>query len=415
MAMVAMQSLPGTGIVFGNNAYRRLLTQGTFYSSALQLSNVSAVLPLICVQLGSRSVAGLLFPIFNVGVIAADAASPFILGRSRHMKHLVFVAAAVAMAVLIAGAAISADRAWFINVVFVVTAAGVGLAKGVSDGAHAELIAAKLPRRRRTQLVLGEGAGSAVIVVAATLLVLPALTGGSANGHVMVLWMGAAGLIGAAVVAYVGGPVNHHASAPIHGIGEMVRRGVCVVQSQPWFRTYVLTQVAFVPIGLSALFYGLYTTSSSGGGVNVLVFVGFSSIGVLLGVYLWRAVHRRWGIRGMLVASSHMAVATAVLCIVAHMMGVWSQTWLCGLVFLLAAAANKAVWASAIEWLASFAHDHDRALLMGFGLVTVAVVTSVLAVALGRISAHSGAIWPVVILLGLNLVAVVAATRAPAV
>ena len=67
------------------------------------------------------------------------------------------------------------------------------------------------------------------------------------------------------------------------------------------------------------------------------------------------------------------------------------------------------------EWLASFAHDHDRALLMGFGLVTVAVVTSVLAVALGRISAHSGAIWPVVILLGLNLVAVVAATRAPAV
>jgi len=52
---------------------------------------------------------------------------------------------------------------------------------------------------------------------------------------------------------------------------------------------------------------------------------------------------------------------------------------------------------------------------MGFGLVTVAVVTSVLAVALGRISAHSGAIWPVVILLGLNLVAVVAATRAPAV
>ena len=85
------------------------------------------------------------------------------------------------MAVLISGAAISADRAWFINVVFLVTAAGVGLAKGVSDGAYAELIAAKLPHRRRSQLVLGEGAGSAVIVVAATLLVLPALKGGSAN------------------------------------------------------------------------------------------------------------------------------------------------------------------------------------------------------------------------------------------
>jgi hypothetical protein len=412
--MVAMQSVPGTGTGFGNNAYRRLLTQGTFYSSALQLSNVSAVLPLICAQLGSRSVAGLLFPIFNVGAIAAGAASPYILRRSRHLKHLVFAAAAVAMAVLTAGAAVSADRAWFINVVFLVTAAGVGLAKGVSDGAHAELIAANLPHRRRSQLVLGEGAGSAVIVVAATLLVLPDSTGGSANGHVMVLWMGAAGMIGAAIVAYVGGPVHHHAGVPIHGIGGMVRRGVRVVRSQRWFRTYVLTQVAFVPVGLSTMFYGLYATSRSGGGVNVLVFVGFSSIGVLLGVYLWRVVHRAWGIRGMLVASSLMAVATAILCIVAHVLGVWSQTWLCGLVFALAAAANKAVWASAIEWLASFAHEHDRALLMGFGLVAVGAVTSVLAVALGRISQHAGAVWPVVIVLGLSLVAVVAAARAPA-
>jgi hypothetical protein len=394
--------------------YGRLLAQGTFYSSALQLSNVSAVLPFICAQLGSMWMAGLLYPAFSIGIIAGHAASPLILGRSRHLKHLVFIGGTGAMGVLIACAAISAQNMRFINTVFLVISAALGIAKGISDGAHAELVSANLPRKRRSQLILGEGAISALVVVTATLLVVPALSDRRVDGgDVTVLWLGAAAMIAAAVAAGFVGPVHAHSAVRIARIREMLRKGVRVVRSERWFRRYAVTQLLFVPVSLGTTFYSLHAAEQSGGTKGLPVLVICASVGVLIGSYLWRAVYRAAGVRGMLVGSSLMAVSAAVACIFGQASGNWSQAWVHGLVFLLAAAADQAVWASAIAWL-GMAPEHDRPMLMGFGAAMVALVTSLLGVLLGGIAQDTRALWPVAIVLGMSMIAVAAAIRAPA-
>lgn len=399
-----------------DSQYARLLTQGTLYGSALQLSNVSAVLPILCVKWGSLWVAALLYPAFSVGIIAGFAASPLVLGRSRHRKHLVFAGGCMSMATLIGGTALAAWGGWGINAVFFIVSAALGIAKGICDGAHRELVSAKLPVRRRSGMILTEYAIGAVVIGVATLVVLPVLCGrGARDGDVTVLWFGAAGMVAAAAAALLVGPVHAHASAVIPRLGDTVRRGVVVMKSQRWFRWYALTQLLFVPITLGATFYALHMPvhSADGRGSLPLVVV-CASLGLLIGSYLWRAVHRVAGVRGMLIGGALMAVCSAGICVLAHAVGWWSQgwVWVHGLLFLLAAAADQAVYAASIEWIGMFADEYDRPILVGFTAAAAALAASLVGVLVGVIAPHTYAVWPALVLLALNVFAVVAALRA---
>jgi hypothetical protein len=392
--------------------FQRLLAQGSIYSSALQLSNVSAVLPFLCAQWGSLWVAGLLYPAFSVGIIAGWAASPFIMGRSRHRKHLVFAGGTTSMAVLTVCAVVSAQNRLFIDAVFIVASTALGIAKGISDGAHAELVSAKVSGSRRSQLILGEYAISAIVVGAATLAVVPLLSRILlASPDAIVLWLGAAGMIGAAVAALFVGPIHAHSGRIIPRISDIFREGIRVVRSQRWFRRYTLTQLLFVPITLGTTFYVLYAPERNQTGGRLTVLVISASVGLLIGSYLWRAVYRSAGVRGMLVGSSLTAITAAVICTLAQVSGIWSHAWVHGLVLALAAAADQAVYAAAIAWMGTFADEHDRPTLMGFAAALVALASSLVGVLLGGIAQNTSAIWPVTVVLALSLVAVGAAAR----
>lgn len=396
-------------------SYARLLAQGSIYSSALQLSNVSAVLPFLCAQWGSLWVAGLLYPAFGVGIVAGWAASPFIMGRSRHLKHLVFAGGTTSMALLTVCAVVSAQNRLFIDAVFVVASAALGIAKGISDGAHAELVSAKLPGTRRSQLILGEYAISAVVVAAATLAVVPLLSRTlPASPDAIVLWLGAVGMLGAAVAALFVGPIHAHTARIIPRISDVFRRGIRVARSQRWFRRYTLIQLLFVPVTLGTTFYVLYAPerTQTGGRLSLLVISG--SAGLLTGSYVWRVVYRRRGVRGMLVGSSLTAISAAVICTLAQVSGTWPQVWIHGPVLALAAAADQAVYAAAIAWMGASADEHDRPTLMGFAAALVALASSLVGVLLGGIAQNTSAIWPVTVVLALSLVAIGPAMRTPA-
>jgi hypothetical protein len=83
----------------------------------------------------------------------------------------------------------------------------------------------------------------------------------------------------------------------------------------------------------------------------------------------------------------------------------------CGI--LLATVANQAILAASISWINVYAADHHRATLIGFVAVLVAAETALLGAILGGIAQKASAIWPVAIVLLLNLAAAVAALRAP--
>jgi hypothetical protein len=139
-----------------------------------------------------------------------------------------------------------------------------------------------------------------------------------------------------------------------------------------------------------------------------------AGLGLVIGAFLWRRVHRsRMGVRGMLVISSSLGCTAAAICIAAQWLHDWAGIGAHGVVILLATVANQAILAASIAWINIHAEDQHRATLLGLMAVLVAAETVILGAFLGRIAQQATAIWPVVILLLLNVAAVVAARLAP--
>ena len=129
---------------------------------------------------------------------------------------------------------------------------------------------------------------------------------------------------------------------------------------------------------------------------------------------MWRIVYRRHGARGMLLGSAMLASSAAVTCIIAEACGAWSRVWVHGVVFLLATVANQAIFTAAVAWINVFAAAEHRATLIAFGSLLVAVESIVLGAVLGALAQSASAIWPIAVVLVLNLIAGRAALYAPA-
>lgn len=395
--------------------YGVLLTQGTFYTTGLQLSSVSAVLPFLCGQQGIYWAAGLLYPAYSTGTIVGNALSPMVLHRSRHLRHLVLAGTAAALALLIVCNAVVARADFLIAAVFLVTSWGTGVTAAVSKVAVSDIVSSTLSDLRRGDLLLTQGAVGALVAIASTLIIAPLLAGRDpVAGHVDLLWLGAAGMALAALTALFVGPVECRTGPTARRMREIYRQGISIARTHRWFRQYAVSQLLFVPIGLGTTFYSLHASEQHGdetGSLHVLVV--FTSLGLLTGSVVWRIVYRRYGARGMLVGSAMLGSTAAVLCLLAEAAGVWAQLWVHGVVFLLATVANQAIFTAAIAWINVYSVDHHRATLIAFGSLLVAVESILLGAVLGALAEHASAIWPVAVVLALNLIAGRAALFAP--
>jgi MFS family permease len=396
--------------------YGILLTQGTFYTTGLQLSNVAVVLPFICAQQGIFWAAGLLYPAYSLGAIFGNSMSPHILERSRHHKHLVLSATSLTMATLILGNAIVALTGFGIAAVFLMSSLAIGVANGLSKVTFSDVVSSKLTEIRRGDLVLNQGAAGALVAIASTLMLVPMIDRKDPfTSHVDLLWLGAAGLAAAGITAVFVGPIHPRSARAARRLRDTYRDGLVVARSHHWFRRYVATQLTFVPIGLGSTFYALHAAEQHGnkpGSLHVLVIA--TSVGLIFGAFLWRIVYRsRFGVRGMLFISALLGSAAAGICISAEVLDAWSRVWVHGIVILLATVANQAILTAAISWVNVYAADHHRATLLGFGAVLVAVETTLVGAILGAIAQNTSAIWPVTIVLLLNLGAAVVAAGAP--
>lgn len=397
--------------------YGVLLAQGTFYNTGQQLSNVSAVLPFILSQRGTVWAAALLYPAFSIGTVVGNAMSPLIVERSRQLKHLVVVATSATMATLVVCTAMVARTGVAIAVVFLAASWAFGAAAGIASVAFADLVSDKLPEARRGGLFLNQGATGAVVAIVSTLLIAPLLAKRDpVDGHVDVLWLGAVGFSAAAIAAVFIGPVRSGSTkVTSRRLHDIYREGMAAAHSEMSYHRFVVIQLLFVPVSLGTTFFSLHAAEHHGGKAGSLhILVIFSSIGLVFGALLWRIVYLTWGVRGMLVISALLSCMAAVLCIVAQAYHDWSKVWVHGIVFLLTTVANEAIFAAGISWISVFAAERQRATLIAFVGILIAVESSLLGAALGGIAAETAAIWPVTIVLAFDLIAAVAATGAPA-
>lgn len=392
--------------------YRVLLTQGAFHVTGAQLANVSVVLPFICAAAGYVWAAGMLFPAFTVGNVIGNSLSPYLLLRAHRLKHLVIVGSTAVMSLLVAVAAWSAWTEFFIAATFLVVALAIGVTSGVSRVAYSEVVSSKLEGSRRGDLVLTQGALGAIGAIGTTLLLLPLLTHPDpVHTRLDVLWVGAAGLLIAAFAALFVGPVDDAVAAP-STFSQIYRAGIRTAVSESWFRSYAFVQLLFVPVSLGTSFYSIHATvnhSDTAGSLHVLVVS--SSVGMVLGAFLWRFVSRYLGVRGMFVNSALLGTAAAAVSLATEYRNDLSHNWIAGCVFILATMATQATFTAGITWVTSYAAEPDRPTLLAFGSLIVAVASSVLGAVLVSVAQDAAVIGPITAILGLNIAAGIAASR----
>lgn len=400
----------GTPTRFG-----RLMTHATCYVAGTRLSNVSVVLPFICVQRGLGWLAALLYPAFSIGTALGNSLSPFLLHWSRHRRHLVVAGAVSVMAVLVGLDAVvtaTGGGAWSTAGAFLLTACALGVGSGVTNVAFTDVASSRLTAERRGDLLLGQSAAGSVVATAVTLVAVPAIAHGDALAkNVSLLWVGAAGLVAAGIAAVFIGPVRMPSDSVRRTLPDTLREGIRAARSQTWYRRYAATQLVFVPVALGNTFYCL---RSAHGHDKLPVLVVVSSAALVIGSVFWRRVDRAFGVRGMLLGSATMSTVAAGACLAAEITGTWSSPWVLAVVFLLVTVANQAVYTASITWVGAFASSADRAALIGLGAALVALASCVAGAVVGEIAELDTQRWPVLVMAVLSGLAVVVATGAPA-
>ncbi|WP_255245914.1 MFS transporter [Mycobacterium persicum] len=391
--------------------FGRLVTQGTFYTTGMQLSNSAVVLPFICAHQGITWAAGMLFPAYSIGLIMGNSASPAILQRAGRMRHVLLAMTAATVAALMIWDAVIPWTGVYAAAVFLLTTAAAGVVIAVATVAYTDMVSSKLPARRRGELFLTQGAAGSTLATGVMLLIAPMLASGDQIAHYRdLLWLGALALIASSVAALLVGPMRSASTTVRPPLREIYRQGFAVARDQPWFRRYAVTYLLFAPICLGTTFYSLRAAKKMG---SLHVLVVLSSVGLVVGSAFWRKIYRRFGVRGMLLGSALCSTTAALVCIAAELSGQWYHLWAYGTVFLLATLAAQPVSAASVSWISVFAAEQHRATLIGFGATLLAITFTMLGGVLGMIAQEHATVWPVVVVLALSLVAAFVAVRAP--
>ncbi|GAT07201.1 MFS transporter [Mycolicibacterium novocastrense] len=394
--------------------YRVLLGFGAFYFMGAQLGSVLAVLPFLLVSEDMNVAAGFVVPSFSIGFVLGNAMSSQVLKRSGHRTNGVIAAAAGAIAVLTALVATAALHNTLVVFTFLASSVLIGGAMGVANNAYAEIISRMITGARRNDLVLNQQALGAILTFAATLLLVPLLPNrDTADGHLDVLWLGAAAMGVAVVAAIIVGPSRPGTVAPPRRMVDDFREGLAVLRTTGWYRVFLMTQIVFVPLVVNETFFALRTSLAhvdTAGSLHMIV-IG-SAAGLVAGSFLWRNVFGRSGVRGMLVSSAFISCVATVICLANELVFAEPQLWAYGVVFFLVVLSNAAIAAATVSWISAFAPEEQRPVLISFAATLAAVVTGILGVAFGLL-AQIVAIWPVFVVLLLCAIALALASRAP--
>lgn len=392
-----------------------LLAQGTFYTVAVQLTSVTAVIPFICAELGAKGVVvALLVPIYTIGTLFGNVFIAQIL-RWHTSIVAVLLGNVCLQALLIIANAIDIE---FLpkNVspyLLLLTSALIGVSSGCSRVVVSLSTAALLPRERQSRLLIQQAGYGAVLVMLISAYSAGFLSDDSPGiDNAELLWVGAAAMIVSAICCFGLRQARDVMPAERMRMGEVLIAGVRRFRGASWLRRYLVTQVAFTSITLGSVFYGIYSSESLGpdnGALDsILAFVG---LGLLAGIGIWSYVRKRFDVRGMLLCSALIGACAAVLCLTLMTSRLLPMVWTFGLAMMLTAIASQAVFPASHDWIEREVTDDERVVVLSFTQIVVSVVAIGIAFVFGVVARHGSALWPLTIMLALNAIAAITAAR----
>jgi MFS family permease len=393
---------------------RLLIVQSGFYRSALQLGNIPIVLPFVCAELSVPLwMAALVFPAFTAGGAIGNVLAPKALDLISRRYRLFIVVGTLAVLAAVNALCASIGNGFAAGIVLVANAIPIGAVSAFSYVAFADLVAALPSGSTRAQLLLTEAGAGAALTAAATVgltLLLPHAENPTKNIHLLWASCAAMAIAAAMCLAIPRRLVAKNHIAP--SLRDLVRIGWATVRAERWYRDYLFVQVLFGSVLLGSSFYSVRVAAIPGDtNDQVILVVTFVCVGLLAGIPFWNRIREKFGLIGLCVGSALVSVAAAVLSGAFVITGTWPNIVEISVIIVLASVANQSTFAAGQLWISHYADPRLRVFLISFGQLVISAGLIALSSLLGIIEQGTEALWPVAVILLLNLAAAYSAKR----
>ena len=398
-----------------------LLAQGGSYGLAGKLASTNIVLPFLCAALGgSLIVAGLLVPLGIIGTLVGYTVGPNLLASrlpSRTVMALATLGTATLLFALATVGLLFRDSTSTVNVTFLAIALGSGLLSGIGTIAFTNVLASAVQRERRRRLLFTQAALGGLLASVVAIVSTWMFAGRDpVVGHIALEWIAGAFLVVSAGCSLLIGvehvPTTTAKAGPRRSLVTTLRRGAQAARRYPWLREYLIQQILFLSVVLGTTFFSIRVAALHGSVPGSLaVIIAVTSLGLVVGAVLWERVLTRRGFRGMLIGGTMCSTLAAAGAVTVERLGLVGSPFVHAIFILLATLANDAVSVAKSAFLVENARPEELSELSAFTQLTIGVASAVLAVAIAALAQVHGTVWPPMILLGLNLLAVGAAWR----
>jgi hypothetical protein len=293
---------------------------------------------------------------------------------------------------------------------------GSGVTSGIGIVAFTDILARGIHHDRRSTLLLTQaaigGALASVVAIATTWLFA---SRDPIVGHISLMWFAGGFLVLAGVFTFSVG-VEH---VPIEGgkrrsLVTTLKDGAAAARRYAWLRQYLTRQVLFLSVALATTFFSIRVAALHGsvpGSLAVLIAV--ASTALVAGALLWKRVLKSRGYRGMLVGGTLCSTLAAAGAVTVERLGLVGSPFVHAVFILLATLAADAVSVAKSAYLVEHAAPAELPELSAFTQLVIGLASAVVAAVIATLAQVHGTVWPSAILLGLNIIAVVAASRTP--
>ncbi|MEP6649560.1 MAG: MFS transporter [Lapillicoccus sp.] len=191
-----------------------------------------------------------------------------------------------------------------------------------------------------------------------------------------------------------------------------LREGAAAARRYPWLRQYLVRQILFLSVALATTFFSIRVAALHGSVPGSLaVIIAVTSTALVAGALLWERVLHRSGYRGMLVGGTVCSALAAAGAVSVERLALVGSPLVHAILMLLATLAADAVSVAKSAYLVEHAPAAELPELSAFSQLTIGLASAVLAAVIATLAQVHGTVWPPVILLVLNVVAVAAAWR----
>ena len=398
--------------------FRILLGQGVLLDVSQSLSSPKLVLPFLYIALGAPILfAGLLIPIVQIARMIGQIASAPIIASAQICKwYLALGILTAAASLALIGLTVNSQSVHFLILIFLLVATMIGLGQGLSRLAFQNMLGYIIPMRVRSKLLFVQTGLSGLLVIGiAWAIHRLSATQEPSEGHLILLWVGIgvgmlAGILSMMVkeapLANTEKIISDRATTKL-SFGREILSGIRTAVQVSWFRRFILTRALFLSVELATPFYAIHAAGphvKKSGALSSFVIA--TGLGLLVGGVLWNQCSR-WPLRYIM----SLAAILAAFAIGIEQWGQMEHVLFYAVVFFLISIADQGISTTRKIYLATICSSEERAYYIAISDTLIGGLGIAFAFLLGVVAHLQHAIWPILILGGLNIMAAFYALR----